>query len=171
MKRPLWMVSASLAGAAVALWGSSRLAWATETRSRPGTDATSVVTRTGADVRPLVPLAVLALAGVAAAVAIGGWPRRVLGVVLVAAGLTAAWFGFVTVPGDSGFLWGHALSVLGGLLLTAAGVLLAWLSDRLPRLGQSYQRTNAERRSDDPDEEMWRALSLGKDPTTDDHRP
>jgi hypothetical protein len=171
MKRPLWIVSGSLAGAALALWGSSRLAWATETRSRPGTDATSVITRTGADVRPLVPLAVLALAGIAAAVAIGGWPRRVLGVLLAAAGVTAAAFGFVTVPGDTGFLWGHALSALGGGLFVVAGVLLMWLADRLPKMGNSYQRTNAEHRSDDPDEEMWRALSLGKDPTTDDHRP
>jgi hypothetical protein len=169
MKRPLWMVVGGLTGAAVALWGSSRLTWATETRARPGTDATTVLARTGADVRPLVPLAVLALAGVAAAVAVGGWPRRVLGVLLVAAGVTAASFGLAGVPGDAGFPWGRVLSVLAGMLLAGAGGLLVWLADRLPRLGGSYQRTNASRRSDDPDEEMWRALSLGNDPTTDDH--
>lgn len=168
MKRPLWIVSGSLAGAAVALWGSSRLTWATETRSRPGTDATSIISRTGAEIRPLVPLAVLALAGVAAAVAIGGWPRRVLGVVLAAAGVVAAVFGFVSPPDDAGFLWGRALAAVGGMLLVVAGALLVWLADRLPRMGSSYERTNTEGRSGDPDEEMWRALSLGKDPTTDD---
>jgi hypothetical protein len=165
MKRPLWIVSGALLGAAVALWGSSRLAWATETLRHPGTDVTTVVSRSGGESRPLVPLAVLALAGVAAAVAVGGWPRRILGVVLAAAGVGAIALGLA--GGTDFFPWGRILAVLGGLLMITAGVLLVRFGAGMPRLGAAYQRTDIDRPTDDSDHEMWRALSLGKDPTTD----
>ena len=165
MKRPLWIVVGALLGAAVALWASSRLAWSTAVVRHPGTDVTTVVNRLGADSKPLVPLALLALAGVAAAVAVSGWPRRLLGVLLGAAGAgTIA----LAVPGSTDFVpWGRILAGAGGLLMIAAGVLLVRFSGRMPRLGAAYQRDNTERSSDDADHEMWRALSLGKDPTTD----
>ncbi len=165
MKRPLWIVVGALLGAAVALWASSRLAWSTDVVRHPGTDVTTVVPRTGGDSKPLVPLALLALAGVAAAVAIGGWPRRLLGVVLSAAGAGAI---ALAVPGGADFFpWGRILAIVGGLLMIAAGVLLVRFSARMPRMGAAYQRDNAERPNDDSDHELWRALSLGKDPTTD----
>lgn len=164
MKRPLWMVVGALTGAAVALWGSSRLAWTTEVLRHPGTDVTTEVARAGGESRPLVPLAVLALAGVAAAVAISGWPRRVLGVLLGAAGAGAI---AISIGGTDFFPWGRILAILGGLLMIVAGVLLVRFGMRMPRMGVAYQRTNTERSTDDSDHEMWRALSLGKDPTTD----
>lgn len=165
MKRPLWTVVGALLGAAVALWASSRLAWSTEVVRHPGTDVTTLADRRGGDGRPLVPIALLALAGVAAAVALGGWPRRLIGVVLGAAGIGAI---AIALPGGTDFFpWGRILAVLGGLLMIAAGVLVVRFSGRMPRMGAAYQRTNAERPSDDSDHEMWRALSLGKDPTTD----
>jgi hypothetical protein len=168
MNRPLWIVLGGQLGAAVALWGSSRLTWATETRGHPGTDATVVIELTGGSVRPLVPLAVLSLAAVAATFAVSGWPRRVLGVVLMIIGGIAAVFGFADVPGNTGFSMGRLLAVSGGALLIMAGLVLIRSASTLPKLGSAYQRTNTESRSDDPDKEMWRALSLGKDPTTED---
>jgi hypothetical protein len=166
MKRPLWMVVGALLGAAVALWAASRLAWTTKVVRHPGTDVTTVVDRAGGDSRPLVPLALLALAGVAAAVATGGWPRRIVGVLLAVAGAGAI---ALAVPGGTDFFpWGRILAVAGGLLMIAASVLLVRFSGQMPRMGAAYQRTNTERSTDDSDHEMWRALSVGKDPTTDD---
>jgi hypothetical protein len=168
MNRPLWIVLGGQLGAAVALWGSSRLTWATETRGHPGTDATVVIELTGGSVRPLVPLAVLSLAAVAATVAVSGWLRRVLGVILMAVGAVASVFGFADVPGSIGFSWGRLLAAFSGAILIIAGIVLIRFAGTLPKLGSAYQRTNTESRSDDPDKEMWRALSLGKDPTTED---
>lgn len=162
--RPLWIVAGALAGAAVALWTSSRLAWTTELVRHPGTDVTTVISHSGAESRPLVPLAVLALAGVAATIAVSGWPRRVLGAVLLAAGLGA----FMLSVGTSDFFpWGRILAGVGGVLLMVAGAVLVRFGGQLPRLGAAYQRPAADRPIEDSDHEMWRALSLGKDPTTD----
>src|SRR5436309_1638050 len=129
---PLWLVAGALAGAAVALWASSRLAWSTELLRHPGTDVTTVISRSGGESRPLVPLAVLALAGVAAAIAVSGWPRRVLGVVLALAGLGA----FALSVGTSDFFpWGRILAGLGGGLVMVAGGALSRGGGRMGRLG------------------------------------
>jgi hypothetical protein len=166
-RRPLWMVVGALAGAAVALWASSRLAWSTDVVRHPGTDVITAISRSGGESKPLVPLAVLALAGVAATVAVSGWPRRVLGVVLGLAGLGA----FALSVGQSDsldfFPWGRILAGLGGVLMMVAGAYLVRFGGRMPRLGAAYQRPDAEAPVEDSDHEMWRALSLGKDPTTD----
>ena len=164
MRRPLWMVGGALVGAAVALWASSRLAWTTEVLRHPGTDVTTLVSRTGAESRPLVPLAVLALAGVAAMIAVSGWPRRVLGGVLALAGVGAI---ALSVGGTDFFPWGRILAGLGGILMIIAGAALVRFGATMPRLGAAYQRTETERPADASDQDMWRALSLGKDPTTD----
>jgi hypothetical protein len=156
----------ALPAAALALWASSRLTWATETRRLPGTDATTLVDKTGADYAPLVPLAVLALAGIAATVALGGWPRRIAGVLLVAAGLTAVFSGMFAYPGS--LTGGRFLAMAGGALLVIAGLTLVRRSDRMPRLGSSYETPAARKRADDSDGDMWRALSEGEDPTTHD---
>ena len=173
--RPLWIIGFGLPLAALALWGSSRLAWSTGTRQVPGTGATATVTRTGAEVAPLVGLALLALAGLAAAVATGGWPRRVVGGVLTAGGLTAIAYAFGYTDPAGGFTAGRWLAVAGGALLLGAGLTLVTLSGRLPRLGARYRAPGAARGPDAEDGEtaqadMWDALSLGKDPTTGEHR-
>jgi drug/metabolite transporter superfamily protein YnfA len=164
------MVVAGLLLAAAALWASSRLTWGVELVRHAGTDVPSRIVHTGADTGPLVPLAVLAIAGLAAAFAIGGWARRGLGVLLVAAGLAAAGLGiFASAPAGADFFpWGRILAVLGGVLLIAGGLCVAAFTDRLPRMGARYERGRAVRRPADPDDAMWQALSLGDDPTTDD---
>jgi tryptophan-associated transmembrane protein len=153
--------------AAVALWVSSRLTWATQPRRHPGTDAVTQVARTGAELAPLVPLAVLALAGVAAAVALTGWPRRVLGVVLAGAGLAAAGLG-VFLGTANVVPWGRFLAVLAGALLVLAGTVLVLRGGRLPRLGARYEVPGGPDGGDDTDSDLWHALSQGKDPTTND---
>src|SRR4051794_40195117 len=91
IRRPLWIIAAALLLGAAALWGSSRLVWSA-TSHDAGVRGVVLDLQTGAEHSgALVPLAVLALAGVAGMVATGGWPRRVLGVVLALAGLAACW--------------------------------------------------------------------------------
>lgn len=135
---------------AAALWCSSLLVW----------DAAA--DRRGEVVVPaLVPMALLCLAEVAPVVALGGWVRRVLGVVVVATGGTAAWLG-VNGPGE---LLGRGFACLAGMLVVVAGVVLVMRGSAMPRLGGGYQTPGAAKRSADPDRELWNALERGDDPT------
>jgi hypothetical protein len=146
---------------ALALWGASGLTWATESVERPGAGVTTIA-RSGSDLAPgLVPLAVLCAAAVAAVVALSGWVRRVLGGVVLAAGLGAGWF---TIAAGGG-LAPRALALVGTLLVLAAGVLLLVRGPSMPRLGGSYQTPSAAKRTKDPDKDMWHALERGDDPT------
>ncbi|MFL6143503.1 MAG: Trp biosynthesis-associated membrane protein [Labedaea sp.] len=148
-RRPLWIITVALPLAAAALWGSSRLVWATELHRQAGTGAATAVDRTGAEVAPLVPLALLALAGVAAVVAVRGWPRRLVGVLLGLAGLTAAGLAVFT-GGSAGFPpWGRGLAMFAGLLLVFGGGLTVLASTTLPTLGAGYQVRGGARRSND----------------------
>ncbi|MEV8436666.1 Trp biosynthesis-associated membrane protein [Actinosynnema sp. NPDC051121] len=149
-RRPLWIVVALLLLAAVALWGASAMSW----------DASA--DRSGGDVVPaLTPLALLCLAAIAAVVALSGWVRRVLGVVVLLAGAAAAFQG---VDAD-GPLTGRGLVLLGALLAVAAGVLLVVRGSAMPRLGGGYQTPGAAKRTTDPERELWNALERGDDPT------
>jgi len=165
-RRGLVITTAALLLSAITLWGSSRLAWV---ELSPGG------TITGADLAGwLLPLAVLALAAVAATVALPGLARRALGTGLAVAGAIALWLILSGSPYDAyqpvgrpeRTLTGPAMAVVGGLLLLAAGALLVWRGHRMPRLGAKYSAPGAKPRATDPDDEMWRALSEGEDPTS-----
>lgn len=92
-RRPLWMMVVALLLGALALWGASKLTWYAEFRDG-GVRGTVLYRETGEQrATALVPLALLALAGVAGLIATGGWARRVLGVVLALAGVAAVWAG------------------------------------------------------------------------------
>ncbi|WP_307849658.1 Trp biosynthesis-associated membrane protein [Qaidamihabitans albus] len=173
-KRPLWIVTVALLLGAAALWGSARLTWTAE-EVEAGVRGTVLRTETGAERSgALVPLAVLALAGVAGMVATGGWPRRLLGGVLVAAGLAACWvalsalrFGGYPEAAPVGEIYaGHGLALLGGALVAGGGLLGLRRAGRMPRLGAKYSAPGTQRVRRDPDTEMWDALSDGEDPTT-----
>ena len=153
VKRPLWSAVLALVAGAAALWGASRLSWATAAQA--DTDAKRV----------LVPLALVALAGVAGAVAVGGWARRVLGGLLVLAGGFAIWHGAFPGTGPDSPFAGRGLAMLGGLLVVFAGVLLAWFAARLPTMGAKYRAQTTTGRSGDPDKDLWDELSAGADPT------
>ncbi|GHF85866.1 hypothetical protein GCM10017566_69680 [Amycolatopsis bartoniae] len=160
---------------AAALWGASRLVWSAQQRDG-GVRGIVLETHTGAQVQgALVPLAVLAVAGVAGAIATGGWPRRVLGVVLAAAGLWAVW---LAVDGVSfgGFpvgtpVWqiftGRGLALLGGILVLLGGLTATRKAGAMPRLGARYSAPGVKKTARDPDTELWEALSEGEDPTKD----
>lgn len=146
---------------ALGLWASSRLTWATEAVERPGAGV-STIGRTGTDLVPeLVPIAVLCLAAIAAVVALSGWPRQVLGVVVLLAGAGA----IALTIGGRGDLPPRAVALLGALLIVVAGLALVVRGKAMPKLGGSYQTPGAAKRSTDPDKELWQALERGDDPT------
>ena len=87
-----------VAGAAAALWGSAHLTWGAAATPRFGEA-----------------LALVALAGFAGAVAVGGWVKRVVGAVVIAAGLLAGGVTLATVI--------VAMPDRPGALSAAAGVL------------------------------------------------
>ncbi|WP_346053689.1 Trp biosynthesis-associated membrane protein [Amycolatopsis dongchuanensis] len=172
-KRPLWTLAVLLLLGAAALWGASRLVWSAEQHDR-GVRGVVLETHTGAQVQgALVPLAVLAVAGVAGAVATGGWPRRVLGVLLALAGLWACWLavdglsfgGFPAgTPGWQIFT-GRGLALLGGILVLLGGLIATRKAGSMPRLGARYAAPSVKKTARDPDTELWEALSEGEDPT------
>ncbi|OXM48104.1 Trp biosynthesis-associated membrane protein [Amycolatopsis alba] len=173
-KRPLWIAVVGLLLGAVALWGSSQLVWFAEFRDG-GVRGTIVYTEIGSTrAIALIPLALLALAGTAGLIATGGWPRRVLGVVLAVAGAAAVWIGVADGP-FTGFadglpvaqmLGARGLAILGGILVAAGGLAAIKGAGRMPRLGAKYAAPGAKKRAaKDPETELWEALSEGEDPT------
>ncbi|RKT56819.1 tryptophan-associated transmembrane protein [Saccharothrix australiensis] len=139
-----------LLGGAAALWGSSSLVW----------DASA--DRRGDEVVPaLGPLALLCLAAIAAVVALGGRLRRALGVLVAAAGGTAAFLGLSTAGAPAG----RGLAALAGALVLGAGAVLVVRGPAMPGLGGGYRTPGAARRAADPERELWNALERGDDPT------
>ncbi|MBB4685093.1 Trp biosynthesis-associated membrane protein [Amycolatopsis jiangsuensis] len=157
---------------ALSLWGASRLVWFAEFRDE-GVRGVVRYTENGAQqATALVPLALLALAGVAGVIATGGWIRRVLGALLVLAGIAGIWSGvtrlsFESAPGLPGteILLGHGLAVLGGILVALGGLAAIKWAGTARRLGARYSAPGAKRARRDPDTELWEALSGGTDPT------
>jgi hypothetical protein len=173
----MWTVVLLLALGALVVWLASRLTWTWTTQLTP-LHGRTVVRQAGSQVEPgLVALALLALAGIAAVLAIGGWFRRIVGGLVVVAGLAVLWIGVSGLPGVFGahpagyprwqVLGGHALALVGGLLLIAAGALVVRAAARLPKLGGSYQTPSAAKRAATSEAQLWQALSEGKDPTQD----
>jgi hypothetical protein len=172
-RRPLWMIVVALLLGALALWAASRLTWFAEFRDG-GVRGTVLYRETGEQrATALVPLALLALAGVAGLVATAGWARRVLGVVLALAGVAAIWAGVagVRVGGYADglpvtqMLLGRGLAVLGGILVAAGGLAAVKGAGGTARLGARYAAPATRKKARDPDVELWEALSEGEDPT------
>jgi uncharacterized membrane protein (TIGR02234 family) len=169
------MIVAGLLLSAALLWGSSRLAWFVTLRELPG-GAWVPEETLGAQQQPaLIPLALLSLAAIAAAVAVGGWLRRGVGVLVALAGLAALWLGFGSLDGVFGshsahhpiaaMVTGRLLAVAAGFCLLGCGLTLVRATKSLPRLGTAYQAPGAARKQRNPEQRMWEALSEGEDPT------
>ncbi|MGM1058146.1 Trp biosynthesis-associated membrane protein [Saccharothrix sp. Mg75] len=152
-RRPLWIAVLLLLLAAGALWATSTMTWGA-TRVKPEA--------TGAEVQPaLVPVALFCVAAVAAAVALAGWMRRVLGALVLLAAVAVSRMVTAASPPAAAY----AVVLLGLLLMAAAGLLLLVRGAAMPRLGGGYQTPGAARRSADPERELWNALERGDDPT------
>ncbi|MGS0688553.1 Trp biosynthesis-associated membrane protein [Nakamurella sp. GG22] len=184
------VVLPAIAGAALAAVAAGMQWWSAEYLDALTGPIT--VTLSGAACVPeLIPLALVGLAGLGAALATAGPLRRLVGIVLFAAGATiavrsavalgaapAGLAGSLTRPaelvGEAGLSpAGPVLATTGGLLMAVAGVLVIAGVGARP-LGSKYKRTqrSGDRRPDarpagaaaDP-ADWWKALDAGADPT------
>lgn len=148
-RRALGWVGVALAAAAALFWGASAVGpeRTTEPAALPG-------------------LALVALAGIAAVVATSGVARRVVGVLLGAAGTVVVLVAAIVVASSTPPA-APLLAFAGGLLLAAAGGFVLVCEPRLARLGARYAASHAQAAQADPDRAAWAALDEGRDPTAD----
>jgi hypothetical protein len=188
-RRELTATVALLVAAAVALSAAAMLGWAWVDFQVPKRGIVAVGVD-GSEVLPaLTPLAVLALAAVAAVLATGGWARRLLGGLLLAAAVPPI-LGVLQAP-DEGWLTAAAMSAAGwsagsvhaetttllpagpgfaaggAILLVAAGATLVLRGHRMPRLGRRYQAPSS--RPSEPEDGLWARMDAGEDPTAPGH--
>jgi hypothetical protein len=189
-RRGLVLCSAGLVLAAATLWTSSALIWYRVTATVPLRGPVPV-TFTGAQAwRPVLGLAPLALAGVAAVAALAGWPRRLLGVLVAVLGVWVVEAALRAVLGprpgplDRGYpipppgvsldaLRDQPLvatgapwsAVVAGLLMLATGVWVTLRERELPRFGARFSVRHDRPRRPDQDQAWWDALDGGDDPT------
>lgn len=189
-RRGLALCTAALVVAAVLLWVSSGLVWYRVTAQVPLRGPVPV-TFTGVQVwTPVLGLAGLALAGVAALVALAGPLRRGLGVLLAVLGTWAvvaparALLGAPPGVHDPGYpapppgvgldaLRDQPLvvtaapwpAVVAGLAMVAAGIWVSVRERELPRFGARFSVGHDRPRQPDEDRAWWDALDGGSDPT------
>lgn len=182
----LWAVVLLAAAAMLLSWGAGGVTWFTQPYRTPFTGDTAPAA-TGSVVRPeLVPLALAALAAVAAVLATRGWFRRIIGVFIVLAAGLLAWRALGWLLGPQDFEWepqvppgslpigprdssslGPVLGALAGVVFAAAGALVVLRAGRMPEMGAKYSAPGEarQRTSPDPDKRLWDALDEGDDPT------
>jgi uncharacterized membrane protein (TIGR02234 family) len=181
------VVAAAAAGSLLLLLTSGRT-WMTVRSAGPL--AVPPVRLDARDLAPGVPaLALLGLAGAAGLLAARGLVRRLVALVLAAAGLGAAVLAGVAayapgagdsalraagerLPGGGNATAGAsawpAIAVVGGLVVLLAGAYAVARSARWSALGGRYDapgEVRNARAAASPDRDAWRALDAGDDPT------
>jgi len=172
-----------VAGAGIAAIAAA-LTWWSADYLDPLTGALTISVSGGSALPELVPLALVALAGFGAALATHGTVRRLVGVVVVLCGAVitirsvvsfgdqpAALVSSLSRPAEAVgapqlHAAGPALGVLGGLLLAAAGALIAAGWGARQRLGARYDAPTGPATQTSTD--WWKALDAGADPTAAD---
>ena len=171
-----------LAGGGVVVLASGRVWAARDLAAATGARVHAEVT--GRDVAgslPAIGTAIVVLA--LAAFAVRGWPRRLVGVLVVVLSATAAAvvvtsrsdvalvssgraFAVAAVPtGVSANAWSW-VALAGAVLAACAGACIAVLGHRWPGLGRRYEPpVRAETGPGSDDATVWSALDRGEDPT------
>ena len=184
--------------AALALWIGSRLPWV-EVSSFDGLGQPKDTTLSGAAwSTALIPLALLALAAAVAALAVRGWPLRLLAVLVAAASAGMGYLGLglwvirdiaaraaelAQVPvaalvGTQRQHWGAVLTVVAAVCALAGAVLLVRAAATAKSGTEKYAAPAARRaaaREDETEDGMsermiWDALDEGRDPTGPDNQ-
>ncbi|WP_162606493.1 Trp biosynthesis-associated membrane protein [Jiangella asiatica] len=176
-----------VAGGALGLLASSR-PWGSA--QQPSSLSVTATTVSGSDLLPFAPaVSLVAIAAVVAVPAVRRVGRRIVGAVVALLGATLvvsallavldldgrieSWI--VDAPGSSGPVsevsttpgWGLAVTAAGVLVL-AAGLLIAVRGPRWPSMGAKYERTPRGRTTSGEvkgGREAWEALDRGDDPT------
>lgn len=176
------ILSCALGGLLVLLTGGRQ--WAHTTLAGVDGAGRSTLSVAGHQVAPsITALGIALLALAAATLASNGILRRIVGVLVVlvagaAIGVAVTARGDVSSAlrhrevGPTGFAV-HAsangwwiVTLIGGLLALAAGVLTVFHSDGWSRMGEKYDAPSARRPTKDPATVAWDALDRGEDPTT-----
>jgi uncharacterized membrane protein (TIGR02234 family) len=172
-----------LVGAGLAAVASTR-AWAAVRGDAAGLQVEASVT--GADSRPLVAaLSLVALASWGAVLVLRGRGRRVvagLGLLASAGVVIATLTGISAVRADAvaaavaqGARSGSAttmltawlpLTVLGGAVALASLAVAVRQAPRWPAMGSRYDAPATRGQAPEAEEDMWRALDAGRDPTS-----
>jgi uncharacterized membrane protein (TIGR02234 family) len=177
--------------AAAALWVASRMTWVDVTSfdglGQPRTTALSG----GSWSTALVPLAVLLLATAVAALAVRGWPLRVLAVLaaITSSGMAYLAISLWVIPdvgvrashladapvadlvGTQRHYGGAVITVVAALVTLACAALLLRSATKDKSSATRYARRTAVQ-ADEPDDalserQLWDALDEGSDPTQD----
>ncbi|MGH3763655.1 MAG: Trp biosynthesis-associated membrane protein [Pseudonocardiaceae bacterium] len=190
-RKALVVTIVALIAASAALGAAAALGWARIDVQAPLRGIVPVRLAGSALLPVLGPLALLALAAVAAVLASGGWVRWLLGASLLGAAalptaavlraldgrwLTGAAMSAAQAPARSVpvgsatvLLAGPALGAAGAVLLAAAGGVLVLRGHRMPRLGRRYQTPAARPIPTLPDGRFWERMDAGEDPTAPGH--
>jgi len=179
--------------AAGAVWAASRLPWVV-IRSFDGLGPPKEVTLSGASwSAALLPLALLMLATAVAALAVRGWPLRVLAVLLALASLAVGYLGVslwvvpdvavrgadlahvsvVSLVGSERRYWGAGAAVAASLCALVAAILLLRSASILGRSSATKYAAPASRRArraeagtpEMSERTIWDELDEGRDPT------
>ncbi|HEY8472971.1 MAG TPA: Trp biosynthesis-associated membrane protein [Natronosporangium sp.] len=159
-------------GAAAVLIAAAQT-WQVEVSQRPAPLPALRDVQTGGALRPWLPaVGWVALAGAGALLALRGTARRLLGGLLLVAGV-------VIVPGALTVAGGWpVVAAVGGLAVAAAGAVTVLRSGRWPAMGARYERPAHSATAGHPDPggqpdtteqpdpaQLWQALDRGEDPT------
>ncbi|MCW2946245.1 MAG: major facilitator superfamily transporter [Actinoallomurus sp.] len=177
------------AGAGLAA-GSAGRTWATVVERAAGLQSLSQ-DLTGRSLSGVIAaLAWAGLAGVAALLATRGWARVAIGVLLTGCGTIIAVVSptvvrrahVISAAGEKSNLaklagdvtvhvngW-WVMSLAGGVLLAAAGLLTVVRGRRWPGMSARYDRPGAAPQPGDDPASLWKALDRGDDPTSADLR-
>ncbi len=174
-----------VAGSALGWWAVSS-SWVTVEESLLGTTgnalgntdiaATSLRGISGATLSPLASaMPILGAAGIAGIIGSRGVLRRVIGALVLAAGLVLAWSAFTAWQASSigtelpryGEVVATSavyplLAIVAGILLAAGGGLAVARGATWAALGKGYERPGRSPR------DAWESLDMGVDPTIDD---
>jgi hypothetical protein len=166
-------VVACLAGAALALYGATRV-WSVQVTVRPGLTSLRATTTGAAQAPWLIGLALVALAGAGALLATRGLVRRVLGGVLI---ITGAGLAAAAIAGRAGLDPGAAGAgatlwpigcVLGSALIVVGGLTAARNGHRWPAMSSRYERrpvpSSAARDAATPAPSAAAGLTASQDP-------
>jgi uncharacterized membrane protein (TIGR02234 family) len=196
-RRAIRIAQALLVAAAAGLWAASRLAWV-ELRTFDGLGPPKLVTLSGAAwSSALVPLALVLLATAVAALAVRGWPLRMLAVLLAVASLATGYVALsmwvvpdVAVrgadlahvpvlelvgsqrhyPGPAITLATAVCSLVGAVLLMRAATSARGTVTKY--VTPAARRSLAQRDEKNMSERMiWEALDEGRDPTDQPQEP
>jgi uncharacterized membrane protein (TIGR02234 family) len=196
-RRTIRIAQALLVVAAAGLWAASRLPWV-DLRTFDGLGPPKLITLPGAAwSSALVPLALVLLATAVAALAVRGWPLRMLALLVAVASLATGYLAIslwvipdvavrgadiahvpvLTLMGSQRHYPGPAITLATAICTLVAAVLLMRAAASARGTVTKYLTPAARRALAQPDEKtmsermLWDALDEGRDPTDQPQEP